>query len=311
MPHPQPAGEWNAAATDAAPDTQQLRRELRDAPRELVDWEASCLKNIADLLDSLDKARVRWESLGNDLKEARARLARVQEERDLLAESHADAEKARDEARQAREELEDIRRERDATASELAATREQLELRLHSDQDLDVLRAENEALEQRLLEKKAEIDDWARRHAELQASEQQFRRLMERRDAELAEAKGRLVEADLAVEDAREKQAAAERDLADAGSREQWQDQLQRTTQKLAKIEKDHETDLVELCDLRARVAKLEGKLDEQQSHERRRVRKILDKIHSALDEVGAPRGDDLSYSERVRRLAARLRGES
>ncbi|MEM8886207.1 MAG: hypothetical protein AAGD14_19260, partial [Planctomycetota bacterium] len=71
MPQSGSTGDWAAAAADAVtPDTEQLRRELQDAPRELVDWEASCLKNIADLLDSLDKARVRWESLGNDLKDA-------------------------------------------------------------------------------------------------------------------------------------------------------------------------------------------------------------------------------------------------
>ena len=307
MPHTQPTGEWTAAATDAAPDTQQLRRELQDAPRELVDWEASCLKNIADLLDSLDKARVRWESLGNDLKEARSRLARVQEERDLLAESHADAEKARGEARQAREELEEVRCERDGTAAELAAMREELEGQMASQQDLGVLRAENEALEQRLMERKNEIEDWHRRYAEVEGSEAEFRRLMERRDEELAHAKGRLVESDLAVEDAREKQTAAERALEEAGDSVQLETNLQRSQDKLAQVEKDHADNLVVLFDLKTRSARLEEKLDEAQKHERKRVRKILDKIHGALDEVGAPGGDDLSYSERIRRLAAKL----
>ncbi|MHC4448959.1 MAG: hypothetical protein ACYS0E_02295 [Planctomycetota bacterium] len=307
MPHTQPTGEWTAAATDAAPDTHQLRRELQDAPRELVDWEASCLKNIADLLDSLDKARVRWESLGNDLKEAQSRLARVQEERDLLAESHADAEKAREEARQAREELEEVRCERDGTAGELAAMREQLEGQMTGQQDLAVLRAENEALEQRLMERKNEIEDWQRRYAEVEGNEAEFRRLMERRDEELADAKGRLVESDLAVEDAREKQAAAERALEEAGDSVQLEANLQRSQDKLAQVEKDHADNLVVLFDLKTRSARLEEKLDEAQKHERKRVRKILDKIHGALDDVGAPRGGDLSYSERIRRLAAKL----
>ena len=307
MPDTQPTGEWTAAATDAAPDTHQLRRELQDAPRELVDWEASCLKNIADLLDSLDKARVRWESLGNDLKEAQSRLARVQEERDLLAESHADAEKAREEARQAREELEEVRCERDGTAAELAAMREELEGQMAGQQDLAVLRAENEALEQRLMERKNEIEDWQRRYAEVEGSEAEFRRLMERRDKELAHAKGRLVESDLAVEDARDKQAAAERALEEAGDSVQLEANLQRSQDKLAQVEKDHADNLVVLFDLKTKSARLEEKLDEAQKHERKRVRKILDKIHGALDEVEAPGGDDLSYSERIRRLAAKL----
>ena len=49
------------------------------------------------------------------------------------------------------------------------------------------------------------------------------------------------------------------------------------------------------------------AKLEEAQKHERKRVRKILDKIHAALDDAGAPRGDDLSYSERIRRLKREL----
>jgi len=279
MPHPQPTGEWNAAATDAAPDTQRLRRELQDAPRELVDWEASCLKNIADLLDSLDKARVRWESLGNDLKEAQTRLARVQEERDLLAESHTDAEKARDEARLARDELESIRRERDSAAAELQATREQLEEQLSSTEDIRVLREENDALEQRLLEKKSEIEEWRHRHAELQESEAEFRRLMERRDDEVAEIRAQLEAMQAERDEARAKLANS------------------------AKLAKDHEGNLVELCELRNKVARLEGKVEEAQAHERRRVRKILDKIHAALDEAGAANAENMSFSERIRSL--------
>jgi chromosome segregation ATPase len=308
MPHPQSSGEWNAAAAtgaapDTTPDTQQLRRELQDAPRELVDWEASCLKNIADLLDSLDKARVRWESLGNDLKEAQTRLARVQEERDLLAESATDAEKARDEARTAKEELEEIRRERDAAASELQATRDRLETQLKSTEDIRVLREENEALEQRLLERKAEIEEWRTRHTQLQTSEAEFRRMMELRDQELEQAKAQLQKAAAERDEARAKQAAAESELADAGTREQLQQDLARANAKLSKVAKDHEANLVEVCDLRAKLTKLEGKVEEAQAHERRRVRKILDKIHAALDDAGAPNGENMSFSERIRRL--------
>ncbi|MEM8886108.1 MAG: hypothetical protein AAGD14_18735, partial [Planctomycetota bacterium] len=247
-----------------------------------------------------------------DLKDAQGRLQRVQEERDLLAESHTDAEKAREEVRGLRDELEDIRRERDGVASDLAATREQLETHLAEQQDgvttlqqqLEDLRAENEALEQRLVERGEEVADWERRHNELAESEANFRRLMERLDEELADVKGRLVEADLAVEDAREKLTEVEAKAAGAADVESLQDELERTRNKLATVEKDHEQNMVQLFDLRTRATRLEEKVDEAQKHERQRVRRILDKIHGALDDVGAPRGDDLSFSERIRKLS-------
>ena len=129
------SGDWRAAGTaDAAPDSDSLRRELRDPPRELVDWEAACLKNIADLLDSLDRARARWESLGDDLTEAQTRLERATEERDLLAGSHTDAQKARDELRDVRQELEAIRRERDDGAASLVAARELMDAHIATQQ---------------------------------------------------------------------------------------------------------------------------------------------------------------------------------
>lgn len=325
-----PPGEWHTATTESATtDTEKLRRELKDAPRELVDWEASCLKNISDLLDSLDKARVRWESIGNDLQDARTRLQRVQEERDLLAESHTDADKARSEIQQMRDELEEVRRERDRTAEELVVTKEQLEAHLteqangiasvetqltelteqHASlkeegvslsEQLAVLREENEALEQRLVERKGETESWQRRHEALETSEQQMRRLMEKRDAELADTKGRLIEADLTIEEEREKRIAAERDTASA-------DELKKLQEKMEKLDKEHEQNLVMLFDQRTKTTRLEDKLEEAESHERARVKKIITKIHKELDAAGAPSGPDASFGERIRELKKKL----
>ncbi len=341
------SGDWHAATTGSAtPDTEKLRRELQDAPRELVDWEASCLKNISDLLDSLDKARVRWESVGSDLSEARTRLQRVQEERDLLAESHTDADKARTEIKQMRDELEDVRRERDRTAEELVITKEQVESHLaeqavgvasvkqelaglkeeltgltdrnrslaasrdsltlqlgtlkeeavSTSEQLGILGEENEALEERLVERKGETEEWKRRHEALENSEQQMRRLMEKRDEELADTKGRLIEADLKLEEEREKRHAAERT---AGSAED----LKRLQLKMNKLNKEHEQNLVMLFDQRTKATRLEEKLEESEDHERARVKKIISKIHKELDAAGAPAGNDASFGERIRSL--------
>jgi chromosome segregation ATPase len=339
-----PPGEWHAATTESAtPDTEQLRRELLDAPRELVDWEASCLKNISDLLDSLDKARVRWESLGSDLQESRTRLQRVQEERDLLAESATDADKARSEIQQMRDELEEVRRERDRTAEELVVTKEQLEAHLAEQSDgvasitdelaavteqnqalaekntalleslatskgqdvslneqLGILREENEALEQRLVERKSETEEWKHRHESLDTSEQEMRRMMVKRDEELADTKGRLIEADVSIEEEREKRVAAER-AAESN------EALTKLQQKLDKLDKDHEQNLVMLFDQRTKATRLEDKIEVAEEHERNRVKKIIAKIHKELDAAGAPSGDDLSFGERIRALKNNL----
>jgi len=323
-------GDWSVAGTaDAAPDSERLRQELRDSPRELVDWEASCLKNIADLLDSLDRARARWESLGDDLTQAQVRLDRVQEERDLLAESHADAQKAREELRDVREELEAIRRERDDVAASLVAAREQIEAYASAQEsgvskaqeDLEGLQAEvarmreeNAALEESLIDAKADQTDLERQQREGDETAQELRRLLEMRDQEVAAAKGRLVESDLAVEDAREQQATLQREvdaLREARSSnaelaeemESLRELHAKTEQKLVKVVQEHEQDLVQLFDLRTKSTRLEEKLDDSDKKTRRKVRKIIDKIHSELDEIGAPGDRESSYGERIRQL--------
>ena len=324
------SGDWRTTGTaDAAPDSERLRQELRDPPRELVDWEASCLKNVADLLDSLDRARARWESLGDDLLQAQTRLERVTEERDLLAESHTDAQKAREELRDARQELEAIRRERDDVAASLVAAREQIEAHVaaqengtaEAEEERDQLRRElqqqrdeNGALAAKLETAESEKAEMERQKVEHGETEQELRRTLERREAELMEAKGRLVESDLAVEDAKEQREALEREVEElrAGNAPnseieqelaRTKEQLGKVQRKLAEVAQEHESNLVQLFDLRTRATRLEEKLDDAEKHTRKKVRRIIEKIHTELDAIGAPRGDDLSYGERIRRM--------
>ena len=164
-----------------------------------------------------------------------------------------------------------------------------------------MLREENEALEARLVERKGELDEWQRRHEDLLSSEQEMRRLMEKRDEELADAKGRLIESDVKFEEEREARLAAEAQLSQqpAGGSEE----LERLQQKFAKLEKEHEENMVMLFDQRTKATRLEEKLDEIEDKGRARVKKIIAKVHAALDEIGAPNAGDDSYGERIRSL--------
>ena len=314
MPQGGSTGDWNAAGTtDATPDSERLRQELRDAPRDLVDWEASCLKNIADLLDSLDRARVRWETLGQELKETEERLDRAQEERDLLAESHSDAQKAREELRQVRGELEDIRRERDEVAADLVGVREQLETHLSAQHDDAVARREELAqATSDNAQLRDELETARRKQEDAVDTERGLRDTVAKRNAEHADLQGRLIEVDLALEDEREKNAGLEANARASGEAEQRAERAeqveQRTTEKLARVEAEHEQNLVLLFDVRTRAERLEEKLDDADSKTRKKVRRIIDKVHAELDAAGAPSDSETSYGERIRLLGELLR---
>ena len=72
-------------------------------------------------------------------------------------------------------------------------------------------------------------------------------------------------------------------------------------------LHKRAEDNLVELCDLRVQLNRLENERDDAQDERRKKIKKILSKVHAALDEAGAPRGEDLSFGERIRWLKKQL----
>ena len=72
-------------------------------------------------------------------------------------------------------------------------------------------------------------------------------------------------------------------------------------------LNKRAEESLVEMCDLRVQLNRLENDRDDARRERRKRVKKILSRVHAALDEAGAPRGEDLSYGERIRWLKKQL----
>jgi chromosome segregation ATPase len=115
--------------------------------------------------------------------------------------------------------------------------------------------------------------------------------------AEAADLRTRLKRAEGARKELQE-----ERDRATSIEKE-----LERTRRELLQARREHEEQLLLACDLNVRLNRLEKERDESQDHGKRKLRAVLDKVHEALDAAGAPRGQDLSYGDRIRWLAAQL----
>ena len=92
-------------------------------------------------------------------------------------------------------------------------------------------------------------------------------------------------------------------EIKETASRDPRRELLAAARERIAVLEKEAETDLVLVCDLRARINRLEEERDDEAHKARSRMKRILTHIHEELDRIGAPKGEDLSFGERIRRL--------
>jgi len=251
---------------------ERLRRDLAAYQSTAGSWEAACLKSVADLLDSLDKARGAQETLNSRLAELHADLEVETEERQHLKDTVAEFEgKVREVVR--------IRAERDELLSHVddeAATLAEAQT------ELEQLRAKVAAAE-------AGRNEWNAALQKVQISQ-----------TELEETHGKLA----AAEEERD-EAIAERDQL-ARRLEDYESvkkKLRGLRAESEALNRRAEETLIEMCDLRVQLNRLETDRDEAVRDRRKKVKKILSKVHAALDEAGAPGGEDLSYGERIRWL--------
>lgn len=267
-----------------------LRRESG-----LVQWEASCMKNVAALLDDLESARVQWEGLQRNLEELKGSLTDLQaklesalRERESL---RAERERAEADLARAREEIEGIRAAAASSSAAAAAAAAESQAALHAStqerQELLAVRGKLDAL-------RAEL---AGTHARLEMVEGQ------RDKAELArlELEGKLALIDELREEVEEERRAKE-SLAQASL--EWQstqEALARAHGKIEAIQKEADESMMLVCDLRYRLNKAEEARHEASSLGKQKVKKILQKIHDELDAAGAPRGEEMSFGERIR----------
>jgi chromosome segregation ATPase len=273
------------------PAFDHIRRDLDDNPGNLVNWEAACLKDVASLLESLERARAEWQALSAQLSEAKAALAqerRVREELDRLREQLASA----------RREADQLREPAGRTAFAESAAAAALERVQELEKRVEDARAQAETAEAELVRTRERFATVQRERDVLAENEQGTSGLK----AETAELRTRLKRAEGA-----RKELDEERDRSASIERE-----LERMRKDLALARKEQEEQMVLVCDLRVKLNRLEKERDEATERGKKKLRTTLEKIHESLDAAGAPKGEELSYGDRLRWLATeleRLRG--
>ena len=305
---PDPGASAHEGVSPGEEELARLVQQAREDPGSHPDWEAACLVGVADLLENLSKAREGWQSLDTRLAEARAELERTRERLSKVERSLADARERRAAAEKESERLKAAAEQHAADQEaagrlrlELEQTRTRLRDAQHAETDYraavdraDSLQAELDELRWQLNESTRERDELM---AERDAVARERRSLLTERD-ELAR---RLEEVARREEDNR-KQLDEHAQVVEEHARAARQ--VRTLQEERDTLSRQHEQDLVAVCDLRVALNRAERERDDAVSQRDRKMKKILKKIHQVLDEVGAPRGDELSYGERIRRLA-------
>jgi len=268
------------------PAFEQIRHDLDETPTDLVHWEAACLKDMASLLESLERARSEWQSLSAQLAEAKSAVAEERRTREEL-------DRAREQLLAARREADAMREQAGRLAFAEAAAAAALERVAELDARLGDARAQATAAETEFVRTRERLATVQRERDVLAENEQQCAGLK----AETAELRTRLKRAEGA-----RKELDEERDRATSIERE-----LDRTRRDLAQARLEGEEQMLLACDLRVQLNRLEKERDDTADHGKRKLRAVLEKVHDSLDQAGAPRGDDLSFGDRIRWLAAKL----
>jgi chromosome segregation ATPase len=292
---------------DAQVELERLRADLEKYPTSLVDWEAACLRHMANLLDSLEQARSEWVTLSARLAEAEERLEDLRQERERLAQEAGERERQRRELAEARAALEGARHRTELLEAAHAARIESLE---ETTAELRAVRAELEEVKR----ERDVLAENARRSEDAQAELEEARRRVReiQRLREESEDKGRRL---ALTQDALVK---ARRDLEEASRDRQRLEEATRDGQaalaRLAELEAEHqkvtsraEKSMLEVCELRVLANRLEIEKDEAKAQRKEKHKRLLEKIHQDLDEAGAPKGDEWSFGARIRWLRERI----
>ena len=250
--------EAEEASGEAAPqaEMERIRQGLERFPQNLVEWETTCLKNVADLLDGLQVARSEWEKFSSrigemrsaleaaklELSEAREEIDRLKGQRDELETDRID-----DAARTAahaselvelQEKIDRAEAARTAAATALEETRSECE----------ILRAERDRLAQSADEARAEVGNQTsalRAEAERLAAENaDLLRARDDLEARLAKAER---ERDLLAEAGRA-QGQAQTDLKETRRR------LEGTQREIERLRKEAEHNTLMMVEHRGRA---------------------------------------------------------
>ena len=261
---------------ERGPEMERLRRDLDAYQSSAESWEAACLKSVADLLDSLDQARGEQDALSRRVADLHTDLETESEKRQRLKETLAELERKAERVSRLRAERDELLSSVESSAETLAASQ-----------------AELEELRPKVATAEADRAEWNVALEKVRSGQ-----------AELEETRGRLT----AMRKERDDLAAELRDYeAVDEARKKAEERAKTLRSQCDALNKRAEENLVEMCDLRVQLNRLENDRDDARRERRQKVKKILSKVHAALDEAGAPRGKDLSYGERIRWLKRQL----
>ncbi len=286
------------------PAFEQIRDGLDAPPGNVVNWEAACLKDVASLLESLERARTEWQSLAAQLSEAKAALAQERRAREELDRAH-------EQLVVARREGDGLREQAGRTAFAEAAAAAALERIAGLERRVSDARAHTEVAEAEVMRARERLATVQRERDVLAENEQDCAGLK----SETAELRTRLKRAEGArkeLEEERDRAASIERELDRTRERLVAAEQahaarVHALERDLALARKEGEEHMILVCDLRVKLNRLEKERDDAAEHGKKKLRATLEKIHEALDATGAPRGDELSYGDRIRWLATHL----
>jgi len=192
--------------------------------------------------------------------------------------------------------------EEDLRRAERAGAGREAELERVSN-EIENLRAERDALASASAELAATSDALQEARRSLESVERERDELREAK--ELADS----VQTELQEKSHQLSAVTRERDTLAEAVRgiEETRGRIENLERECSKAKKAAEESLLETCDLRVKVNRLEGELDDANRTARKKSKKILSKIHESLDDAGAPTGDEMSFGERIRRLKQRI----
>ncbi|MHC4956851.1 MAG: hypothetical protein ACYTGN_00650 [Planctomycetota bacterium] len=278
--------EWLARrGGDDTSAVDKLRAQMEGLQAGQEGWTASFLSGIRDLLDAV-------ETIGRERESDSERLAELEAERDQLAAAAASW-------KEQSSRIVELERQRDELRVTEAAAEERIRVLEKKLRHLEEAAGDSENLRDRLLKAEAAGEQAQRELADLKSHESEWDAALERVQAGQAE----IEELRAALEKARRERDALAENVSTERVDAKLAEKVERLKRECEHVKRAHEESLVEACDLRVQVNRLENDIDKERDERRRKVKRVLAKVHSALDDAGAPTEDDMSFGERIRLL--------
>jgi len=291
--------EWEELR-DSVTKTNGKLETLRRERDHATTAETEVRRSMDDLLSEVARKRTDLEEARADVIGLEARLKAAEESRAQLEQSRADVAAAQGELANSQKTADELRTGRDAAKADHDALRN----------DHDELRQSLEAARRELAVSREQVAELEAAAASIQADGA----VALERDAasvELQAAREEIETLRTGLTESRDElqELMGERDEAagTAADRDHLQQDYEALQRKFAKLKLGEQDYIVQVCDFRTRVNRLEKECDDAARERKHKVKKVLRKVHHALDDAGAPGEPNVSFGERIRWLKQRI----